>query len=313
MYIHNNSKDMYSFSEFRDTVQTPNLAFLTGVVELIRQKCVDVVNKIKQADYQALGMQAFMYYTIAAANVETFALRLYSNSPFVKDAVDKSIYFQKYITAQLYNAEIEPLRTNWICTSMLLKRDPYRYVGDAYSFIESYEFMNLSSINHETMEPFFIENYKESVDCGNSFVTNHKYVKEILVTMKVGDTYISTMRFGDEPASLSGEFRLPKQPLKYKFLSVEYKHPLMKKSVVLKLSPDIYYENNEILSMGFVKRALEHQMENYIFDDTYTLQLLDSDVHSFVLKSNQYVVLEAYTYKIMDKIRPVAQVQSDSN
>jgi hypothetical protein len=304
---------MFSFSEFRDTVQTPNLAFLTGVVELIRQKCVDVVNNIKQADYQALGMQAFMYYTIAAANVETFALRLYSNYPFVKDAVDKSIYFQKYLTAQLYNAEIEPLRTNWICTSMLLKRDPYRYVGDAYSFIESYEFMNLSSINHETMEPFFIENYKESVDCGNSFVTNHKYVKEILVTMKVGDTYISTMCFGDTPSSLSGEFRLPKQPLKYKFLSAEYKHPLMKKSIVLKLSPEIYYENNEILSMGFVKRALEHQMENYIFDDTYILQLLDSDVHSFVLKSNQYVVLEAYTYKIMDKIRPVAQVQSDSN
>lgn len=313
MYIHNNSKDMYSFSEFRDTIQTPNLAFLTGVVELIHQKYLDVVNKIKQADYHAIGMQAFMYYTIAAANVETFALRLYSNSPFVKDAVDKSIYFQKYLTAQLYNAEIEPLRTNWICTSMLLKRDPYRYVGDAYSFIESYEFMNLSSINHETMELFFIENYKESVDCGNSFVTNHKYIKEILVTMKVGDKYISTMRFGDTPPSLPNDFHLPKQPLKYKFLSVEYKHPLMKKSVVLKLSPEIYYENNEILSMGFVKRALEHQMENYVFDDTYTLQVLDSDIHSFVLKSNQYVVLEAYTYKIMDKNAPAPQVQTDSN
>lgn len=307
------SKDMFSFSEFRDTIQTPNLAFLAGVVEVIRQKCVDVVNKVKQVDYQSLGMQAFMYYTIAAANVETFALRLYSNSPFVKDAVDKSIYFQKYLTAQFYNAEIEPLRTNWICTSMLLKRDPYRYVGDAYSFIESYEFMNLSSINHETMEPFFIENYKESVDCGNSFVTNHKYIKEILVTMKVADKYISTMRFGDTPSSLTSEFRLPTQPLKYNFLSAEYKHPLMKKSVVLKLLPEIYYENNEILSMGFVKRALEHQMENYVFDDTYSLMILDSDVHSFVLKSNQYVVLEAYTYKIVDKVRPVTQVQLESN
>ena len=311
-YIHE-QRLMHSFSEFRDTIQTPNIAFLTGVIELIRQKCVDLVNKVKQVDYTSLGMQAFMYYTIATANVETFALRLYSNSPFVKDAVDKSIYFQKYLTAHFYNAEIEPLRTNWICTSMLLKRDPYRYVGDAYSFIESYEFMNLSSINHETMDPFFIENYKESVDCGNSFVTNHKYIKEILVTMKVGDKYIYSVRFGNAPASLTSDFRLPIQPLKYKFLSVEYKHPLMKKSIVLKLSPEIYYENNEILSMGFVKRELEHQMENYVFDDTYILEVLDSDVHSFVLKSNQYVLLDAYTYKIMDKNAPAPQLQSDSN
>jgi len=311
-YIHE-QRLMHSFSEFRDTIQTPNIAFLTGVIELIRQKCVDLVNKVKQVDYTSLGMQAFMYYTIATANVETFALRLYSNSPFVKDVVDKSIYFQKYLTAQFYNAEIEPLRTNWICTSMLLKRDPYRYVGDAYSFIESYEFMNLSSINHETMDPFFIENYKESVDCGNSFVTNHKYIKEILVTMKVDDKYIYSVRFGNAPASLTSEFLLPIQPLKYKFLSVEYKHPLMKKSIVLKLSPEIYYENNEILSMGFVKRELEHQMENYVFDDTYILEVLDSDVHSFVLKSNQYVVLDAYTYKIMDKNAPAPQLQSDSN
>lgn len=313
IYYSHEQRLMHSFSEFRDTIQTPNLAFLTGVIELIHQKCVDVVNKVKQVDYQSLGMQAFMYYTIAAVNVETFALRLYSNSPFVKDAVDKSIYFQKYLTAQFYNAEIEPLCTNWICTSMLLKRDPYRYVGDAYSFIESYEFMNLSSINHETMDPFFIENYKESVDCGNSFVTNHKYIKEILVTMKVGDKYIYSVRFGNAPASLTSEFLLPIQPLKYKFLSVEYKHPLMKKSIVLKLSPEIYYENNEILSMGFVKRELEHQMENYVFDDTYELIVLDSDVHSFVLKSNQYVVLDAYTYKIVDKVNPAPQLQSDSN
>jgi hypothetical protein len=184
---------------------------------------------------------------------------------------------------------------------MLLKRDPYRYIGDTYSFLESYEFMNLSSVNHETKESFFTENYKESMDCGNSFVSNHKYIKEILVTMKLGEKYIYKMRCGESPASLPDDFSLPQKVLKYNFLSVQYKHPLMKKSIVLLLSPEIFYEGNEILSMGFLKRALEHQTENYIFDDTYSVDIMDSDIHRFVLKSNQYIVLERDTYKIMEK------------
>jgi hypothetical protein len=303
---------MYSFSEFRDTIQTPNLAFLTGIIELVHQKCVNIIGQVKQFDYQGLAIKALMYYTIATSQMETYASYLYSNYPFVKDAVDKGCYVKRYITAQIYNAELEPLRSNWICTSMLLKRDPYRYTGDAYSFLESYEFMNLSSINHETMESFFVENYKEAVDCGSSFITNHKYIKEILITMKVADKYIYTTRSGGDLSTFSRDFFLPKLPLKYNFLSIEYKHPFMKKAIVLNLSPEIYYEKNEILSMGFVKRALDHQMENYVFDDTYILHIVDSDIHAFVLKSNQYVVLEESAYKIVDKTVTVTQGSTES-
>jgi hypothetical protein len=48
-----------------------------------------------------------------------------------------------------------------------------------------------------------------------------------------------------------------------------------------------------------VLRSLQYQPKYYIFDENYTLQIIDNEINTFELKSNQYVYIEENSYKIL--------------
>ena len=62
-----------------------------------------------------------------------------------------------------------------------------------------------------------------------------------------------------------------------------------------------YLIGNEILSSTFIKRALEYMNDRKSFDMTYSLKIMDNNLDTFVLKSDEYIVLERDSYKIMKK------------
>lgn len=82
------------------------------------------------------------------------------------------------------------------------------------------------------------------------------------------------------------------------FLNIEYKHPSMKTRIQIVLHPDFYVIGNVLFTPLFVKRYLEYQTDEYIFDMEYSLVLVDNNIKVVELRSNNYMVLDKDKYTV---------------
>jgi hypothetical protein len=86
-----------------------------------------------------------------------------------------------------------------------------------------------------------------------------------------------------------------------KFLSIEYKSDGEENPIVLELNKNDYLVNNEILSSGFVARALNYQIPYSKYDAKYKLKIMDNDLRTFEIDATQYIVLNKTGYSVMNK------------
>lgn len=85
---------------------------------------------------------------------------------------------------------------------------------------------------------------------------------------------------------------------KVKFFDIQYHHPDMREPLILELSREYYYAGNQLFSDAFVYRMLLYQPFPFVFDERYTLEIMDNDLETMTLKSNEYLVLEASIYRV---------------
>ena len=115
--------------------------------------------------------------------------------------------------------------------------------------------------------------------------------------MRVDEKYIYKVCHAEtEPFKI-----LPSELSNVKFLSIAYTHPEVKTSIVIEVDKNAYLVGNEILSCTFVKRALEYSCNVKHFDTDYILTIMDNNLNTFELKSNEYIILEKDNYKIIEK------------
>jgi hypothetical protein len=221
---------------------------------------------------------------------------IYDNHTVIRSIVDHSYYFYNYVYSFIIRKKIEPMQSYWISTSVLLKRDKNRYVGEEYTLLETYEYMKNPYISMEN-QLVCETSYNESCDATDSIVLNCPTYLEGMVKMKLGDNYV--YRIFDNNVGYFQDFKTPLIPSKVSFLSIEYTHPLMKKSISIELDKSVYFENNHILSPIFVKLYLEYQPELYHFDMDYVLKIMDSDINTFQVGFNKSILLTADGYKIV--------------
>ena len=86
---------------------------------------------------------------------------------------------------------------------------------------------------------------------------------------------------------------------KVKFFDIQYHHPDMREPLILELSREYYYCGNQLFSDAFVYRMLLYQPFPFVFDERYTVELMDNDLETMTLKSTEYLVLEASSYRVV--------------
>jgi hypothetical protein len=86
-----------------------------------------------------------------------------------------------------------------------------------------------------------------------------------------------------------------------RFLAVTYTHPDMDAHTIdLDVKPEYFLEKNEILSYTFISRLLEYQPDkSYVFDDRYVVRVIDGNIKTVELTSNQYVLVGIRDYQII--------------
>ena len=59
-------------------------------------------------------------------------------------------------------------------------------------------------------------------------------------------------------------------------------------------------DGNELFSVGFVQRLLQYQSLPYIFDESYTLKLMDDCMSTIELNASQYIHLSIRKFAVKD-------------
>lgn len=85
-----------------------------------------------------------------------------------------------------------------------------------------------------------------------------------------------------------------------RFISIEYCHPKMEKSIPLVVNSCYMRDGNELFSVGFVQRLLQYQSLPYIFDESYTLKLMDDCMSTIELNATQYIHLSIRKFAVKE-------------
>ena len=245
-----------------------------------------IMKKLQENNVNEKCFRLINTYAAQKEKVMGFIKKIYNSDPKIKNLIDTVVYFIKYIYCISYNQKIEPIKTNWICTSVLMKRNLY-LVGEEYNYNETYEYVNTDDI----LDPL-----KEMSDNISSIVESTNNTLEGMITMKNGEKYINRIFFKKNEPKIDTE--LPLVPSKHRFISVKYKQSNMDEPIFIDIDNEYYYTNNEILSPLFIKRYLEYQHLIYDFDMNYELEIMDNDINTYVLTSKQYILLADNTYTI---------------
>jgi len=263
------------------------------VITTFNNKKNDILNKIQETALFKHALNTLFWLIKQKEYLKVKSKQIYNSNMIIKKTVDVSVYSVYYIAALLLNQRIEPFTTNWICSSVLMKKNPAMFIGEEYFYTELYDFMK------EPIDENCNTGFIDSCYTLNSMVSNTANIDEGMVTMKVGEQYINYIYPKSKDDNITLEF--PLVPCSYNFLSIKYTHPTMdNESVYIDLDKQYYFSKNDILSPLFIKRYLEHQPSNYHFDMSYELEIIDNNVETVVLKSNQYILLEESKYTVMN-------------
>ena len=269
-------------------------AILFTNVEYLFESTNMMINEIVNIDYTTFLTDMFLVYVDMKIRMTKVGNYLYNNFDVVKNIVDTSSYKYEQIKA-MYNAHrIEPFDKNWVCISVLLKNNENLFTGNKQIYLENYQHIK----PYTTPDVSKMEYYNNCLSyfgkMATSIAKSDNNVIETMVTMKLDDgiTNTSFNKNADEPTYSNTRS-------KASFLTIEYTHPKMETRITMNLDKELYFTNNVILSALFIKRYLDYQPEEYIFDENYTINLMDNNINMITLTYPQSILLSEDSYKVV--------------
>ena len=252
--------------------------------EAVKQ-VIKTVDYLKNYNYNDLLLNAFLLYCKIVFLIQTKSKKIYNDYPFIKQSVNSICYSIKCIQCFILNSRIEPLNSNWISIASL---NLSYYDSNVYYYNDTYFFLLPENEND------VFNQLKQWHDITKNIVFIEANIVECLIVMNVDNKYIYKIcNKNNYELTNNHNFEISR----VRFLTVEY--ITKNKIIALELDKNIYYVGNDILSSVFIKRLLEYQVNSYSFDMDYTLKIIDNNIDTFVLKNNEYILLEKNGYSII--------------
>jgi len=210
-----------------------------------------------------------------------------------------------FVSKLISNHSNEPDMADWLNESYVVVNVPVGPVE--YSYDETYTLLE----NCILLDPSVNENpiCKKMVNIYQSAITNvilSTSKLEGLVILKYIDNYIfrkvskSALTFPRISKPITVDSIQFKQS-HVKFLGVTYSHPKMTNKIDIEIPKTMCMVDNEILSPAFVLRCLKYQSQPYFFDMNYEINIIDGDINSYKIRSNQYAVLGERDVRIVEQ------------
>ena len=167
----------------------------------------------------------------------------------------------------------------------------------SYKIEPNYPYMCICCGNDELYLPIGLEFQNELVESFNVIANSvkcasHDEGREYLLMLRNGNSILSRIFRSDKD-----DYDVNFTKSRKHFLSIEYTHPDMPERIVIEMDPAVYLVGNEILSSRFVLRCLQYQSENYVFDDRYVLDIMDSKIKMLTLRAGEYILIGNTEYE----------------
>ena len=275
-------------------------ALVTGAVGLGFNFALDAmrgaVDNAQQTSLNDIFIKIALGLLKIKSKMEVMFGHLYNTYPFVRECSDRTVYAMNFASAKAKGYAIEPYGNNWISISTIEETNKQLLLGDQYVYSEKYHYINPDTNTNTAVNDF----YKQCMDhtCEIAKSRCKVNVLETLVTMKVFDRYLNVAYFNVDNAAHS-EYVLPTVAGRNQFLSIEYTHPHMKSGIVINIPDSMYCNTSCILTPMFIQRYLAHQDKLYFFDMNYVLKIMDTNINTFNIKSNQHIKLSERSYSVI--------------
>ena len=256
-----------------------------------------IYSYFSEIDYNSIGYNIITKYSIMKQNiVKTYNNNVDKNS-IMNLTLEYSCYLVEYVKSLFFDYRIEPFNNNWISISYV-DQDESAKKTLSFIFEETYDELDTIHFFKNSIDIVeYCDDFKDWYNTAKTILIKEKKVYDCLISMRVDDKYIyKVCDTESEPFNT-----LPSELSNVKFLSIGYIHPEVKNPIVIDIDKNAYLVGNELLSCTFVKRALEYSCNVKHFDTDYILTIMDNKLNIFELKSNEYIIIEKDTYKIIEK------------
>lgn len=208
----------------------------------------------------------------------------------------------RYILSFMNKQSIEPNHQGWSNYIIELSNNKKT------NYVDYYKKLIVNNLNDDEINGIYNNTYKESLIT----INNDTSINNILLIMKYNDVYISrninklaitriysnsSLSNYDKQENIDGILiTMPTKSHKF-FITAEYFHPNMNKTITINIKP-YYYSGNDILSKLFIYRYLKYQPETYIFDNDYKIIIMDETFNSIMISHDEYITLYSKKYVI---------------
>lgn len=267
----------------------------------INNRLSDLYDQVSENEaLSSVFMKLFDVYVTTHMHVSSGCQYAYTNFPIVRIAVDHLVYYSACFTGFIEGYKVEPIQSNWVSTHILI-RNNHLFKGNKYIHIENYQMMT-TDLNPDCSYNGKIENgVMYFYNILQSLISSLMHVVDAIVVMKDGDRYIIR-------SILNKHTEFHHKASKSVFLSVAYKHPDIENPIAIEIPESMYQVGNVLLTPMFVKRYLEYQSLSYVFDEKYTLDIIDNDMNMLTMNSKQFGILTEEGWNIVDITKETSDI-----
>lgn len=275
-------------------------SFLTGINTVctvgnlwINNRMSELYDKVSENEaFSSVLMKIFNAYVTTYMHISSGCQYAYNNFPIVRITVDHIVYYSTCFTGFIEGYKVEPIQTNWVSTHILIRNNDL-FKGNKYIHIENYEIMT-TDLSPDCSYNRKIENgVMYFYNILQSLISSLIHVVDAIVVMRDGNRYIIR-------SILNKRTEFQHKASKSVFLSIAYKHPKMEKPIAIEFPESMYQVGNVVFTPMFIKRYLEYQSLSYVFDEKYTLDIIDNDMNMLTINSEQYGILTEEGWNIVD-------------
>jgi hypothetical protein len=230
---------------------------------------------------KTIGMNLLWTFSKICVYAERGGILLYNSNDYIKQVVDQCVYMKEWVDDLTSNKNIEPKTNTWIHVCRISNQDN--------SYLEIYD--NLSDT---LTEAECVRKYQSAY---LSVLNESVQYNDTCVFLKQNNLYCIRKCSGPD---IKLDVATPIEKSNCVPISIVYKHPDMTEDIDLLFLPnEMYCVNNSIFSKAFVRRSLEYQEKPFVFDDRYTIDIIDSNVTMHTMTKNEYMKILVDEFKII--------------
>jgi hypothetical protein len=258
------------------------------------EDCVDffmnTYDKYMRTTVNSYALTALTRYSALKNKFTRAATTIYLCHPYFTYSIDICSYGYKWTIATYWNLRIEPFHPIWISQNHLIMAGIEQPAYTLHN-LDSYTFVYDDSASSSMYT--FIRKFNETAFALSKIKLNCIHNEKLLYARF---NEISVARVQSSDIVQLATFDDFNRHSKVAFLSVTL--TLNRKKYNIDVEKSWMYVNNELFSKTFLKRYFDYHNVDIRFTNEYVVDIMDSNINMFKLKSGDYIVLNQKDYAI---------------